>query len=603
MTQGSSGTESSLKPGSTEYGTSISDVLILTVVGILARLPDLFLRGLPASDEAGYLAACFKLFGVEAFAGRLNPVDYDKVFFFLVVSPFVNLVHWLTGSYEVAASSVAFSFGVLFIPLYYFVASKMYGRSTAWWVGLLSALLPAMIIGSSKLLTHQFYMFFFVIAAYMLWSYLHKGKNIYLVISCILFISIARIRFEGILVFFAFLVVIWWTMRVRRVSLKDQTRRIAMLLGCALVMLIIYRFVSATLYGSFAQGGYGRLFSLSLGYLSNKLRVLFNTPTPGGFLEADKLHYVMAHLDVIGLAVLAVIYDLLKTILIIPARLIPPLLFPLFGFAMTGLPGGESRSLAQKAVDAVYLLSLLSILVYPVFWFSASRFAFLLVPVAILFLARGLAVAEFRLRNWFVINRKKLSARAVLLAPLLIYMLFIDIQIFIPALRAVDKTDSMRQPVEWINTRYKNSHIPVIGLGDWIARLDLRYIRLPMKTVRQDGFWKAVPISFEETLQMMRDEDEALLVLVHGQVIPTQQTTGFNHSAMYFSESAKRILPFSDEDLENMEWFRTQQKNYLYQEFQPLLRGEVEIPGLELAGTIGSGFNMVYVYHYKTPVQ
>ncbi len=578
---------------------SASDMVILALTAIALRLPLLLQKGYPASDEAGYLAACFKLFGVEAFEGRLNIVDYDKVFFFLVLSPFVNLAYWLTGSFQLTASSVALTLSVLFVLLFYYVTCRIYGRTAGWWAGLLSAVLPAMIMKSSSLLTHQFYVFFFVLAIFMMWRYLQEGKNSCLVLSGIFFISIARVRFEGILVFCAFMVVYWWTMRVRQVSFRNQLKQLGMLAGCALVMLIIYRLVSETLYGSLSKGGYERLFSLSLGYLSNKLRVLFNTPTPGGLLEADKLEYALNHLDVIGLAVLAVLYDLLKTIFIIPVRLIPPLLFPMLGFAILGYSGREARSMPQKAVDAVCLLSLLSILIYPVFWFSASRFAFLLVPVMILFIARGLAVAEVNLRGWFSAKRKKYSARALLAAPVLIYIMFINIQIFVPVVRGEERVDHFREPVEWINSRFEDSDLPVLGLGDWIARLDLRYIRLPMRTEHQDGYWKAVPISIEETLQMMRNEGEALLVLVHGQVIQVQQASSINHSNMYFSESARCILPFNDEDLENMEWFRTQQKSNLYQGFQPLLRGEMEFPGLSLAGTIGSGLGKVYVYHYK----
>ncbi len=601
MTQSAVNFEPGSQSGNNAFRPSAIDAIVLAVTAIMIRLPELLSRGAPASDEAGYMAACFKLFGVDAFQGRLNIVDYDKVFFFLVVSPFVNFLYWLTGSFQLTASIVAFSLSILFVLLFYYVTSRIYGRSAGWWAGLLSAVLPAMIIGSSKLLTHQFYVFFFILATFMMWSYLQKGKSSYLIISCILFVSIARVRFEGILVYFAFMTVFWWTMRVRQVSLKSQLRQLAMLAGCALVMLIIYRLVSETLYGSLSKGGYGRLFSISLGYLSNKLRVLFNTPTPGGLLEADKFEYALKHLDVIGLAVLAVLYDLLKTIFIIPGRLIPPLLFPLLGFSILGFPGREARSMPQKAVDAVCLLSLLSILVYPVFWFSASRFAFLLVPVMILFIARGLAAAEENLRYWFSSIKNRVWAKTLLATPVLIYLMFINIQVYVPVVRATEQTDYLREPVEWINSRFSDQDISVVGLGDWIARLDLRYIRIPMKTEHQDGYWKAVPVSFGETLQMMRDEGEALLVLIHGQVIQTQQTASFNHSAMYFSESAKRILPFTDESLENMEWFRTQSKKFLFQEFQPLLRGEVEIPGLELAGTIGSGYNMVYVYHFKTP--
>jgi hypothetical protein len=579
---------------------SWQDLVLLMSIAVLIRLPLLLLRGQPAGDEIRYLSACFKLFRIDQLDGYLHLVDYDKVFFIVASSPFVNLINMLSGNIMLSAGLTAFAAGVIFVAFYAYVASRWYGRRAGWWVGLLAAGIPAMVSDSVLLLSHTFYVYFFVVAAYLLWRYLRVRSTSSLVIASLAFASLARIRFEGIGVFLLFLFIVWWFRRAEEESGAEALKKLWPAFGVGVIALLGFRCLSAWIFGSFTGGGLSQLFGNSLGYLSNKLRVLFDMPTPGGFLQQNKLDYLLSNPELAFYGMLAIVYDMLKTILILPGRLIPAFLFVFVGIAFSGNQNHCWTKSENRAVRALYLLSLLTILVYPLMWFASSRFVILIVPVGILFIGLGLEKVEMKLERWWRWRGKIFSPRMVLSTGMLIFMLFFDAQIIVPKIRTADSEVEVNPVVKWIKTNYGQSDMPVMGKVSWLADIGLDYVALPLRTKHQDGYWRAVPISIDETVGIMRSHGKALLIVTRSQVIGLSGNSARDHSSYYFSQSAARNLPFTDESLENMEWFRTQPKAFLFQQFKPLLQGEPEVPGLELVKKIpiGGQQDTVYIFQY-----
>ncbi len=584
-----------------------TDLLVLAVIAALIRLPLLLLRGQPAGDEIRYLSACFKLFRVDQLEGYLHLVDYDKVFFILATSPFVNLIDLISGNLVLSAGLTAFAAGVFFVVFYAYVVGRWYGRRTGWWVGLLAASIPAMVADSVQLVSHTFYVYFFVFAVFMMWKYLRGASTAALVAASLAFASLAKIRFEGIGLFLLFLIVLWQVRRTEGESGAAALKNLWPAIGAGVLALLVYRGLSAWIYGSFTGGGLEQLFRNSLGLLSNKLRVLFEMTTPGGFLQQNKLEYLLSNPGLVFYSALAVGYDLLKTILILPGRLIPPLLFVFAGVAFAGKGDSYWEKGENRAVRAFCLLSLLTILAYPLMWFASSRFVILVVPVGILFIGLGLGKFELKMERRWSSRARLFSPRIVLSTALLVYMLFLDAQIVVPKIRAAGRGPVVSPAAQWIKTNYGRSDMPVMGRGDWLAGLGLDYVALPLKTEHHDGYWRAVPISIDETVEIMRGRGKALLVLARSMVIGQSGKggeSGEDHSSYYFSESAARNLPFTDESLENMEWYRTQPKAFLFQQFRPLIEGRLEVPGLELVKKIpvGERQDTVYVFQYLKPL-
>ncbi|MFH1069952.1 MAG: hypothetical protein V1794_10080 [Candidatus Glassbacteria bacterium] len=529
-----------------------------------------------------YFAESLTLFNIEGYRGYLHFADYDKVFFILVNAPFSALIHLLGGSPALAMGLFPFFASLAFLLLIYWFIEKIGGERTAFWAGLVWAGLPSAVYYAADTAPHTFFIYFFILGCSLFYQYSETRKKIYLIFAASILFSLSKIRMDGLVIFVIFLAVLVYA--ERRAGLKN--REIAgsvMLAGAvAVVLWLVYRSISTQIFGSGRGADYGQLVRLSLGYLTSKIDALFGVGTPGGFFEGNKLKYVVENPGLVFLVLLSATYDVLKTLLIVPFRLFPPLLLPFIGLAVGGIGLRDEKARIMLIFMA---LSLISILIYPLLWFSASRFAYLFVPVAIIVIAGGYSRAEEMIDN----TRRKvgsfLSGRRILTVLTIVYFVFLNLQLVAAAMKSERDSAASYEPVrEWLQKNFGDREIAIMCWSDIAPALGRGFIQFPIKVGRIDGKWRPLPISLSDVESLMNEKGNMLVI------VSKEELYGKTYSGEeidYFARSVAVNFPFiGDEGLENMDPRNRLGSVYFLQEFRLLVEGNIAVAGLTFVGKI-----------------
>ena len=567
-------------------------LLFLLLLAFLLRLPFLVFRSEPSGDELRYLAESFRVFNLEALRGYLHLVDYDKVFFIGVLSPFSSLVYALSGDLTLSASLFPFILSLLFVWLFYNFTSRLYGKDTAFWAGFLCAALPSVVYYSAYSLTNPFYAFFFVLGSFFLWRYLNQWKTTDLVICFLILISLGKIRIEGLGILFFGVYTVFAAYHRKEGEKRGYLKITAVIFVSTVLLFTFYRLLALRIFGISPLSSYSALLGKSLGYLTLKLNSLMNVSTPGGFLQGDKLSYLAHNPHLVFYAGLSIAYDVLKTLFIIPGRLFPPLLFLFLGYVF--FQREHQADEPVRSLERFFLLSLLTILIYPVFWFSCSRFAYLLVPVLLFFLAKGVEFYESALAHRLGGAQFRWRVRLVLGLGILAYLTFFLVQLIIPQVKHKQATDPLKPVAEWLITEFGDEEVAVLSWSELGSRINKEQLNFPIKVENVRGQWREMPVSLDETLKMLQARGNTLLVLSHQEVFGAPQGAGD-----YFEKSAAINLPFiNDESIENMRDRSYRDSPYYLQEFKALLDGTLEVKGLSLLKVIetGPGGDTYYIF-------
>ena len=547
------------------------------------RLPYLLLRGAPAADEVRYYSESLALFNIERHQAYLQLIDFDKVFFLIVTAPFSALIHYLGGSPALAVSLFPFIAGIAFIPLIFRLTEKLAGSGPAFWAGLVWAGLPSTVYYSVYTVPPTFYAYFFVFGCLLYLEYLQSGSRKYLIAAAGVLFSLSKIRIEGLIVFLIFLTVLVIKDRGDKVLPRKIGLDAALVCGVAVTLWVIYHGVSLLIFGTGRGTGYGQLIRTALGYLTLKIDSLFAAKTPGGFTQGSKLSYILDNPRLVALALTAILYDVLKTVFILPFRLIPPLFLPFLGLTFSGM-----KETGREAKSTVIFMtaSLASILVYPVFWFSTSRFAYLVVPVGVFFIARGISSAESlvdtaRGAGWRIFNGRRLLS-----ALIMIYLIYLNLPLVATGLRAsghAAKPDY--EPVrKWLELNLKDKNAAIMCWDDLAAALGMDFIQFPIKVDRANGKWQPVPVKLADVAGLLAPRQNALVVVSRGQLFDQDIGKGRND---YLRQSVNLNLPFyGDEGLEDMGERNELGSSFFLRDFLPLVQGQQTFPGLKLVATV-----------------
>jgi len=559
-------------------------IALLILLAATFRLPFFILRTGPHGDELRYYAESLTLFNIEGYRSYLNLADFDKVFFIMVNAPFTALIHLLGGSQALAMGFFPFIASLVFVFLMYRFIEKISSVRTAFWAGLICAGLPSAVYYSAYAVLHTFFVYFFMLGCLLFYQYIKTRKRIYLVIAASILFSLSKIRMEGLVVFAIFLALLVYA--ERRAGLKNrEIAGSAMLAGAvAVVLWLVYRGISTQIFESGRGADYGQLVRLSLGYLTSKIEALFGAGTPGGFLEGGKLDYVLENPGLVFLVLLSATYDVLKTLFIVPFRLFPPLLLPFFGLAFSGLGLRDEKA---RIMFIFMMLSLLSIFIYPLLWFSASRFAYLFVPVAVILIAVGFSRAEELIDNTHRKVGSFLSGRRILTLSTIVYFAFLNLQLVAASKKSEMDSAVSYEPVrEWLQKNFGDRQITIMCWSDMALAIGRDFVQFPFRVERIDGKWRSLPISINEVASIMREKGNVLVIVSENELYGrTNAETNYD----YFSRSLAFNFPFlMDEGLENMDLRNRLGSRFYLQEFRNIIEKQISISGVYYYGLINS---------------
>ena len=556
------------------------------------RLPYLLLRGAPAADEVRYYAESLALFNIERHQDYLQLVDFDKVFFIIVTAPFSVLIHFMGGSPALAVSLFPFIAGILFIPLIFRLTEKLAGGGPAFWAGLVWAGLPSTVYYSAYSVPHTFYAYFFVLGCLLYLNYLQTGSRNYLIAATGVLFSLSKIRIEGLIVFLIFITVLVFKDRSDGALPRKICLDAALVCGVVAALWMIYHGISLLIFGTARGSGYSLLIRKSLGYLTLKIDSLFAVRTPGGFMQGSKLIYMLENPRLVALALTAILYDLLKTIFILPSRLIPPLFLPFLGLAFSGW---KETSREAKSTVIFMTASLASILVYPLFWFSTSRFAYLIVPVGVFFIARGISSAESLIDTARGTAGGIFSSRRLLSSLTIIYLVFLNLPLVAIGLTASGQaTKPDYEPVrKWLGMNLKDKKVAIMCWGDLAFALNTDFIQFPINVDRVIGKWQPVPVKLDDVVGLLDQRQNALVVVSRSELSYQGSAKDRND---YLKQSANLNLQFyGDEGLDDMGERNELGSSFFLRDFLPLIQGQQTFPGLNLVGTAkASGSEEIY---------
>lgn len=590
-------------------------LLFLILLALLLRAPSFLFRGYPDSDELRYFTESLSVYNNVSGGWEIDPIDRGKLFFVILQAPVSGILYSLTGNTALSASLFPFLCSILFVAFFYLLGYRMYGRDTAFWVGLVSAVIPYLSYYAGMMYTHTFFTYFLLLGAWLLYLYFESGSRKLLLAACIVLALLLKIRIEGIGVYLAAVYLVLLEFR-RRTETRETGRRgllslAAILVICPLTVLLMFKGIAALMIapqqGSSAATGV--LLGKALGNLARKLSALYGLRLPGGFLESDKLDYLLHNFYLVPYAAATVAYDALKTLFILPTRVIPPLLFIFLGVSLLAGPSG---SRAGRLIEKLFVLSFLVSLIYPLAYLLAhSRYIYLALPAAILFIAKGIRRLEQSLDEKLSWKIRFLTPKVLLSFLILAYVgtayYFLQIGFLLknrPLVVVFASQQSVSGPmgevVAWINDRYGEKKMAVMGLYFHTAFLrNKERVDFPVEVKNVDGEWLPQPLSLEKTLELLRDRGEALLVLSKNQVFGPK--AGTHGAPDYFAMSMARNTGFTDESLELMRDSRARDSAYQLRELQGLMDGTVQVPGLDLVRTFDfqATGDTVMVFFYR----
>jgi len=575
------------------------NLLFLISVAIIIRLPFFLFHGEPAGDEFGYFEEALGFIRSWQDGWSISPVYQSKLFFIILQAPVVGLLYSITGNVPLSVSVFPFLCSVLFVAFFYYFAEKLYGKDTAFWAGFICALMPFTVFYSSSMLTHLFFIYFFILGGFFLYRYLETRRMVFLLIGCVLLALLFKIRVEGYGVYLIAAYIIIDQYRKNKEEVEKNRRNFAKVVGiiiiCPLTVYFVFWVVAASFLDSAGQATSvsNVLIGKALGNLSKKIYALYNVEFPGGFLKSNKFDYLIHNFYLVPYVVIHLGYEVLKTVFILPSRVIPPLFFIFLGLSYLGDSEGH-HSTCQ--IEKFFLLSLLTVLIYPLIYFlSHSRYVYLVVPVAILFMSKGINKLEILLNERSLWKRKFITPRSLIALLIFCYLsagyyylevgsLLKDKPPSILSARQKSGDVSIDKLITWVNKEFAGKNIPVMGMRDWMIYLENKEnLDFPPKVKYVDGQWKTMPISFNETMDLLKGRQEALLVIFKSSVFDGQSLR--ERKRDYFKESLEKNLGFHDEGLELMRDPTESEPTHYFQEFKGLMNGTTVVPGLSLIKT------------------
>jgi len=514
-------------------------VLYLIILGFLLRLPFFLLRGDVSDDELNYFIQILHLMDISHFQSLSQFINYDKPLFVLLNAPVVGLLYLLTHNSIWSVAIFPFLLSLVSIALVFHLASKLYDERVGFWAGLIWACLPSLVKSSPYLAPHAYYAYLFLFSFYLLLRSLETGKDRYLISSALIFAGLGRVRPEGIGVFISALLFLILSARKKKFP-HLFVGKTALLFGASfIVMFILPKLVFIATFGppkaTYLQAVTGKI----LGKLALKLKYLFELSTPGGFVAANKIEYLVRNFYLVPYIAAVLLYDTLKTVFILPVRLVPPLLFLFLGALFFR---SEDEKPETELIVKIMLASLLLLLAYPlIFFLSHSRYIFSCLPVLIIFIAVGFSTVEKKL----ALSGMRLKPRLLLESCFFCYLALFYFVIYVPMFQQRDKLKNTAVR-EWVNKEFSNGPRAVMSTLELPFHVNMNFYSPQAEISFRDGQWGYFErISLNKTLTSMRLL--GITTLVISTAIRNKKTTA---ELDYFATTAFQIMGDGDEGLE-----------------------------------------------------
>ncbi len=502
-----------------------------------------------------------------------------KLLFIIINAPVVNFFYKVTGNAGLSVAILPLLLSIAGLFAVYELGRRLYGIRGAYWAGLVYAVMPYLVLQSSLMHAEQYYIVFYLFGALMLNSYLRSRKTSVLILTMSWFAAICKVRPEGIIIFFIALVsIITWSLKEREhePGRKNEWLRTAFLSTACLVfinlffMLIVEFDIVKVDAGSISSAYSGKI----LGSLARRITSLFNIALPGGLTNTgNKFGYLMDNWQVVFLAGLAWSYDILKTVFILPTRVVPPLILVFCGMA---LADKESRDPDVRFTERFLLASLLLILFFPVIYLlSFSRYMYIISPVAVFLAARGLSFLERRFASPDGLRWRLLTPSTIITCIIILYVStgFYLLQagdflrrgaatVFSNEYQENGKRNTV-ELVKWLGENYSGNQVALMGEGEWWHMVEgMNTLRFPYRMGNVNGIWRVLPVSSAAVLDTLRNNSPALMVLARSQFFQIRRAGSKN----YFNESLSRNLAYSDDGLELMRPAEENDPIFIFQE-------------------------------------
>ncbi len=573
-------------------------LLFLTV---LLRLPTFLFRGAPSGDESNYFDQALDLISHgPGWQGVESVQAAPKLLFILLNAPSVWSVYSLTHNAGLSAAVLPFLISIAGLLAVYVVGRRLYGPAGAYWAGLLYAVMPSIAFHSSVMTAEQMYVFFYLVGLILLGNYLAEGKKGQLIAVMLLFAALCKVRPEGIVIFALSLALVsarcWKASPVGTGVIRSIIGVVTVSTICFLGSNLFFAFLTRSGLVPISPGpGIGSFPGHILGNLGRRVTSMFGVGLPGGLTASgNKLGYIMENWRIVSLASVLVLYDVLKTVLILPTRIIPPAFFLFLGLSCAY---DEPRPSHLRYLEVFILSSSLMILFYPVlFQLSFSRYMFILTPIAVFLGARGLVVLEKRMTLHPAVWLGK-HIRTILTVSILLYVVtgFYFLQagaLYREGAGTVfanqgemSRNRNKSMLVEQLRQGYSGKNITVMGEGDWWHRLEgVNKSLFPFRVGLVDGLWVTLPLSSEDVMDSLSAKKPALLVLSRSQFYPVVRPGVTN----YFRKSLSLNLGDGDEGLEIMRPPEENDNYSIYKNLKFIWDGDSLSVGLRLVETVAS---------------
>lgn len=366
------------------------DLIFILLLALTIRLVYIYYNFSLGGDEVKHTAMAISIWQGGVFSGFFHPIDLPRLFLLIFISPWISLTYLITKDVMLAAGITPFLFGTAVVLIIYQICFRLYDRKTAIWAGVLASLFPPLVLQSSRLLPEIYYLFCICYGILFLVYFFEKRTLINMFLASLFFAMAARMHIEGNLVFLLLVVyVLYEACKWKRGGLippRSLVFMAAVMFGTLLTIMLVELIVAIKVI-HVPRSSSSALIGILLGKVVHRLQTLFLVKTPGGFLQSNPFQYAAENLHLVWYSLLAVVFDLLKSIFLIPLRIIPPLLLIVFGFSFSN----NCLSYTQKRIETFLLLMLPTLLVFPVLLIAELRYFALLIPVAIIFLAKGMS--------------------------------------------------------------------------------------------------------------------------------------------------------------------------------------------------------------------
>ena len=590
-------------------------LFIILIIAAIFRVPAVLYTDV-SGDSRAYFNQAVEIFNNGYSSASIESVHKTKILFTSFLAIVVGPLYRLIGDTEITVSIVSFIFSIILVWSFWLMLRSVYGDEIAFWASLIFAVLPYNLSSSNTLLAHNYILMFMFWGLYFLNRFLKENKIRFIIAAAILLAYLIKVRPEGVLIFL-FIAIVSTSLigkgyfNSNGYAIHEKVwKKTAFAWAGSFIVMYAVSFLINHAVGSAADssqtGSTNPIIGKALGNIARKIQALFAVQPKGSLTQSDKLVYITNNLKLVMLSSAVYIYDLFKTMFVLPMRIIPPYVWFLAGASLF-----DTGKYVRHDNKTILLFSLTLIFaffccfIYPALYLlSHSRYVYLVVPIACLGAGIGLSnlVGRFRMKR-----TSEFAAISILLVIVIFNYLLPCLGMCITSGRPIifqhveSRVSAIDNVQKYINKNYPDLTIPVMGLGPFTSALPGKpRLDYPQHYHSDNFLFVPDTISLLETITLL-DKNRPALVLIPD--TRNSKPSRVNRAYSYFSRSLELNNPFVDEGLELMRSAEEKDHRYIYSQLLDIIDNRHKYEKFKFVETFSDQTQTLYLFEYgmETP--